>query len=207
MRSTKTFMAFASGLLLLTACADVEGKYETRTPPQYLSLESSNANMTIAPDRLARGPSAIGAAADDIVRQFRQYGHGRMHLIVSAPNQSESTRQARMVKMALNDRGIGAGRVTVTTVSAPPYGAVVSYQRLDVALPDCPDVPLRDSPLGCGLDRQLGKMIARNSDLLGNDRFGVNQSQPSGVAVERYRSQAAPPTIPSGLPETTNIDN
>ena len=207
MRPTKPFMAIASGLLLLTACADVEGKYETRTPPQYLSLESSQAKMTIAPDRLASGPAAIGVAADDIVREFRESGHGRLHLIVSAPSDNESARQARMVKMALNDRGIDDSRVTVTRVNAPPFGAVVSYQRLDVALPDCPDVPLRDSPLGCGLDRQLGKMIARNSDLLGNERFDANQSQPTGVAVERYRTQAAPPTIPSGLPETTNIGN
>ena len=207
MRHTRSFMAIASGLLLLTACAEVEGKYETRTPPQYLSLAPSDAKLTIAPNRLASGSAGVGAAADDIVQQFKRYGHGRMHLVVSAPNQQASDRQARMVKMALNDRGIGPDRLTVTTVSAPPYGAVVSYQRLDVVMPNCPDVPLRDSPVGCALDRQLSRMVARNSDLLGSDRIGVNTSQPSGVAIDRYRAQAAPPQIPSGLPETTNIGN
>ena len=206
MMMLRTLLAFMPGVLALTACAEVEGRYETRTPPQYLTLEPSQTKQTISPARLAAGPASVGAAVDQIVRQFTTTGSGRLHLVVSAPSGDQARRDATVLTRAFADRGLNQDRLTVTTVNVPPHGAVGSYQRLDVALPHCPDVPLRDSPLGCGLDRQLGKMIARNSDLLGNDRIGVNPSQPTGAALDRYRSNQPPPIIPSGLPDTTNID-
>jgi len=192
-------------LLALGACAEVEHKYETRTPLTHLTLAPSNTNLTIGADDLQIGSAAIAEPVRTIARNFNNHGSGRLHMVVSAPTATAGEQQSRMLRMALADAGVSPDRVTITRVSVPPYGAVATYKRLDVVLPNCPDVPLKASPLGCGIDRQLGRMVARPADLAGNDRIAANPSTPPTLATERYRTNQAPPIIPSGLVQTTNI--
>ena len=198
-------LSAVSLLLLATACAEVEHKYETRTPLTHLSLSPSTANLRIEADDLQRGVSAIDAPVRQIAHSFNAKGSGRLHMVVSAPSAEMGSQQARMLRMALADAGISPDRVTITNVSVQPYGAVATYRQLDVVLPNCPDVPLKASPLGCGLDRQLGRMVARPADLAGNDRIAANPSDPTGLATQRYRTNQPPPIIPSGLVETTDV--
>lgn len=204
-RHTRPLLLLAgSALLLVGGCAQTEQRYDPITPVSYLALEHGEGHATIAADILAEGALPMFAEARGIVDGYRRHGQGPLHVVVSAKTSQQATKQARMLGAALSDLGVSAQELAITTVSAPPYGAVASYRRVDVVAPNCPEVPVKESPLGCAVDLALARMIARPADLAGNERLDRAGSEPAVNAITRYRTNTPPPVIPSLLVQTTD---
>ncbi|MEM6902672.1 MAG: CpaD family pilus assembly lipoprotein [Pseudomonadota bacterium] len=189
---------------LAVACAGVEENYETITPNQYLDLAPSAQRMAIPEAVLAAGGDDLFDAVKTIADAYNRHGGNRLHLIVATETSETRERYARILRMAFQDAGIRPDRMVITGVAVEPYGAVATFRRLDVVLPNCPDVMQANSPLGCALDKQIGRMAARPADLAGNDRLETSGTQPGVLAVERVRSQTPPPPPQSIILQTTD---
>jgi type IV pilus biogenesis protein CpaD/CtpE len=204
-RKLTTSLMLSLAVTGLAACAENERQYDPITPISYLQTHQEPGRLVIPAETIAQGPDATFTAVRQAAYGFTRDGSGPLHLVVSARSEAEATRQARMIAMAFRDNGIGTDRLAVTTVSAPPYGAVATYQRVAVNIPDCPDVPVKSSPFGCSVDRQIGRMVARTGDLVGNDRLDPASSLPTANAVNRYRTDTPPPQFPPLLVRTTDV--
>ncbi|MBV6633389.1 MAG: hypothetical protein KI792_10225 [Alphaproteobacteria bacterium] len=189
---------------VIVACAGVEEKYQTVTPNQYLDLAPSAQRMAIPEPVLEAGGDDLFQAVKTIANEYDRHGGNRLHVIVATESSDQRERYARMLRMAFMDAGISGDRIVITGVAAQPYGAVATFRRLDVVLPNCPDVMQASSPLGCSLDKQIGRMAARPADLAGNDRLATSGSQPSVLAVERVRTGDPPPPPQSIILQTTD---
>ena len=177
-------LAALAALLVLPGCTQklvMEPVEEDR-----LALEAGQARHWVAADVLG-DRQALDRAAARIAGDYRQRGAGPVHIALSHA-------AGDGIAAALTTAGLAAGNVVATRLApgaGPASGpfAMVTYETVQVAAPDCPRVPRDGTRWGCAVEGTIARMAARPADLAGRGGAAALSTHTAADAVERRRER------------------
>jgi len=193
--SLKNIALFSVATMLIfsiTACKQITHNYDFTRGGQ-VQLEPQAGIIHVPASAFLRH-GAIEEYAAQIYDDYERRATGPIHMAVSAPIASQAETWATRLGEALAHEGLRGEDYIVTII---PYhhfevepGITVSYEAVSVLLPNCATLPqIANLNTGCAIERQIGQMVARPTDLRGvNDSQGYSSTD-ANLALSRQQNR------------------
>ncbi len=192
---------FASALVL-SACTEPRAiDYREKYP---LPVHAETITLPLHPAQAGALPPDEDAQLASLAAGYLNRGHGPLIVLVPA---DDKTSGAQIVRSRLMAAGIPGSAIRLEKADTVE-NVTLSYQRYEVALPQCGDWssapsfnPYNDvsSNFGCANQRNLGLMVADPADLVHMRSMDPTDAQNSGRVIQKYRAGQPPAAVQTPL--------
>jgi pilus assembly protein CpaD len=181
--------------LALAGCNHPESDWSEVETPKQLHVDFVRLHYTAT---FAAGSAELAPGEADRLASFLETAQVRPDdrvFFEGAPNDALAGSRIGTLTREVTRRGIAA--TTLPPGTMPSDQMMVSVERYVVSPPDCPNwtSPIygdhsnrMNSNFGCATASNLSLMVADPRDLVIGRDLGPDDAQPSGAAVDRYRT-------------------